>query len=132
MRLFLIFFLYLPSSMICKSISWFHFILRLFLLQSYKRYCWISEIEIAIFFEQSRIFAFCKKECFKLIEIFKNNLTSIFDPWTPFYLKSIGGWGYLKDLLSGGIEAFYRMSKLIFVQKLSYFKVCNFGRISYK
>ena len=37
---------------------------------------------------------------------------------------------YLKEL--GGTKAFYRMSKLIFVQKLLHFKVRNFGRISYK
>ena len=29
-------------------------------------------------------------------------------------------------------EAFYGMSKLIFVQKLSHFEVRDFGRISYK
>ena len=32
----------------------------------------------------------------------------------------------------GGTKAFYRMSKLIFVQKLLHFEVRNFGRISYK
>ena len=30
----------------------------------------------------------------------------------------------------GGTKAFYRMSKLIFVQKLSHFEVGHFGRIS--
>ena len=32
----------------------------------------------------------------------------------------------------GGTEAFYEMSKLIFVQKLLHFEVRDFGRISYK
>ena len=32
----------------------------------------------------------------------------------------------------GGTEAFYRMSKLIFIQKLLQFEVRDFGRISYK
>ena len=32
----------------------------------------------------------------------------------------------------GGTETFYRMSKLICVQKLSHFEVRNFSRISYK
>ena len=32
----------------------------------------------------------------------------------------------------GRKKAFYRMSKLIFVQKLFHFEVRNFGRISYK
>jgi len=32
----------------------------------------------------------------------------------------------------GGTKAFYRMSKLIFVQKLLHFEVRNFGKISYK
>ena len=34
--------------------------------------------------------------------------------------------------LWGGTNAFYGMSKLIFVQKLSHFEVRDFGRISYK
>ena len=32
----------------------------------------------------------------------------------------------------GGTEAFYRMSILIFIQKLSHFEVRDFGRIYYK
>ena len=32
----------------------------------------------------------------------------------------------------GGIEAFYGMSNLIFVQKLWHFEVRDFGRVSYK
>ena len=54
-------------------------------------------------------------------------------------LKAIGGswskslcWVFLKDLHEGKQEAFYGMSKLIFVQKLSHFEVRDFGRISYK
>ena len=49
-------------------------------------------------------------------------------------IKAIGG-GHV-DLFErsplGGTNALYRMSKLIFVQKLSHFKVRDFGRISYK
>ena len=53
--------------------------------------------------------------------------------------KAIGGVQVKKSMLSsfersplGGTEAFYRMSKLICVQKLSHFEVRNFSRISYK
>ena len=54
-------------------------------------------------------------------------------------LKAIGGVRVKKSMLGsfersplGGTEAFYRMSKLICVQKLSHFEVCDFSRISYK
>ena len=40
--------------------------------------------------------------------------------------------GLFKRSLWGGTEAFYGMSKLIFVQKLSHFEFPDFGRISYK
>ena len=40
--------------------------------------------------------------------------------------------GLFKRSPSGGTEAFYGMSKLIFVQKLLHFEVCDLGRISYK
>ena len=53
--------------------------------------------------------------------------------------KAIGGVRVKKSMLGsfersplGGTEAFYRMSKLICVQKLSHFEVRDFGRISYK
>ena len=54
-------------------------------------------------------------------------------------INAIGGVRVKKSMLAlferspwGGEEAFYGMSKLIFVQKLSHFEVRDFGRISYK
>ena len=52
--------------------------------------------------------------------------------------KAIGGGGpgqnfhfkLFERAPLGGTKAFYRMSKLIFVQKLLHFEVRNFGRIS--
>ena len=58
-----------------------------------------------------------------------------------FAIKGMGGrWGpgqnFHFELFEraplGGTNALHRMSKLIIVQKLSHFEVCNFGRISYK
>ena len=61
-------------------------------------------------------------------------------PWETFHsVKGDRGGldqNFLFDLIEraplGETKAFYRMSKLIFVQKLSYFEVCDIGRISYK
>ena len=47
----------------------------------YERSYQISEIEFAITFERNWILTFCKKQWFRLIEIFENNQTSFFDPW---------------------------------------------------
>ena len=54
-------------------------------------------------------------------------------------LKAIGGgpgqnfhFELFERAPLGGTEAFYRMSRLIFVQNLLHFEVRNFGRNSYK
>ena len=60
--------------------------------------------------------------------------------YVPFsLLKAIEGVRVKKIMLSlfersplGGTDAFYRISKLICVQKLSHFEVGDFSRISYK
>ena len=59
--------------------------------------------------------------------------------WHKDQIKAIGGVRVKKSMLGlferspwGGTEAFYGMSILIFVQKLSHFEVRDFGRISYK
>ena len=60
-----------------------------FCLKIYERPYQISEIEIVITFEQNLILTFCKKQQFRLIEIFENNQTSFFDPDPPYRLKHL-------------------------------------------
>ena len=56
-----------------------------FCLEIYERPYQIFEIEIVITFEGNWILILCKKQWFRLIEIFENKQTSFFDPWPPLH-----------------------------------------------
>ena len=51
--------------------------------QIYNRFYQITDIEIKKTSEQNRILTYCKKQCFKFIELFTDNQTWFFDPDSP-------------------------------------------------
>ena len=58
-----------------------------FCSEIYERSYQISKIEISVTFERNQILTFCKKQWFKLIEIFKSKQSSFSDPWPPYRLN---------------------------------------------